>query len=329
MKVLVATKERSVFDVLGSIANAETIAALDTRRIYDAIPETQLAIVDYEDLIPQPFSVDLVRKLLGEAPLQQCSSSEFLAAPNTYIGAPAPSRHSFALPDKRTIAFTSYSGGTGKTSLALDTALHFVSQTKKHLQLPAALFEFSYGGSALAALVGEARPTLDELISQPEAEPFQFQGVSLYPMEYDRVRDLSIDQVAQYCRQQIGRHVLTVIDAIWPHGMVSAIGQLVDLWVVLATPRLDAVENAKRLQDELASEYGSDRAVIAVNKMGGLGATLSLMGMRRNLEIPSLRQTEVLFGGRLGKPVLTYVYNSLWREYEGRRMPRLRRQRRR
>jgi len=336
MKVLVATKERQVFDILNAAADLEPIAALDTRRIYEAIPDMQLAIVDYDDLIEQPFSRDFIRKLLAVASspdvgrLQECSSAEFIVSAETYLKANIPVRPSYRLPAKRTIVFTSYSGGTGRTSLSLDTALEFVAQTKKRqLPLPAAVLEFTYGHSALTALVGEMHPSLFELISQPEAEPPHFQGVTLYPMDYDMVRSLSSEQVERYCRQQIAHHVLTIIDTTWPQGYVAALGNTVDLWVVLTTPRVDAVENARKLYHDLAIEYGEGKVMIAVNQMGGLGASLALMGSRRDLVIPRMQQGETFFGGRLGREVLRHVYDSVWKDYEtsGRRRGRLFRRR--
>jgi hypothetical protein len=323
MKVLVATKERQVFDLLNAATGVEAIAALDTRRIYEAIPDTQLAIVDYDDLIEQPFSRDFIRKLLALASspdvgrLQECNSAEFIASPQTYLKANIPVRPSYQLPPKRTIVFTSYSGGTGRTSLSLDTALEFVAQTKKRqFQLPAAVLEFTYGHSALTALVGEMRPSLFELISQPEIEPPQFQGVTLYPMDYDTVRSLPSEQVERYYRQQIAHHVLTVIDTTWPQSYVVALGNIVDLWIVLTTPRVDAVENARKLYHDLALEYGEDKVRIAVNQMGGLAASLALMGLRRDLVIPRVPQGATFFEGRLGREVLRHVYDSVWKEYE-------------
>ena len=315
MKVLVATKEYSVFDILGSADDVEHSAALDTGHVYEALPETQLAIVDYSDLIPHPFSVEFVRRLIAASPLQQCSSAEFLATPDDYLEMRKPAGWPYKMPAKRTIVFTSYSGGTGKTSLSLDTALQFVEQSRLLLQLPAAVLELTYGSSALRALVGGGQSGLDELVVQPELEPYHFQGVSLYPMDYDRVRSLSIDQVGRYLHRQMSHHVLTVVDTIWPHGLASAIGEAVDLWIVLTTPRIDAVENARRLRRELALQHGEDKVILAVNKMGGLGATLSLIGTRRDLEIPHTNLAEIFFEGRLGRDVLSYLYAPLWQAY--------------
>ena len=350
MKVLVATKEPLVFDELANRASdAELIAALDTGRLYASIPTAQLAIIDYRDLVPHPYSTDCIRRLLSSATLRQCSSQEFLASPEAYLSggdARRPSQRSgsrrwlpwrprslssraFALPDKRTIALTSFSGGTGKTSLALDTALHFAAQTEHRLPLPVSVFEFTYGGSALNALIRSDAPPVDELMRQPELEPSSFHGVTLYPMEYDAMRPIPVDRVRRYLQEQMSNHVLNVIDAIWPHGAVSLIGDDVDLWIVLTTPRIDAVENARKLQQRLAAEYGEDKVVIAVNQMGGLGASLSLLGFDRDIEIPRIQEAEVFFGGRIGKQILGHTYNSLWDDYEraGRRGRRLFRRR--
>ena len=317
MKILVATNESLVYNMLGKAPDAEVTAALDTGRIYDAIPNVQLAIVDYQDLVAEPFSVDCIRRLLASNPIVQCTSSQFMASPDSFLNQKKLSlRKVRKLPPKRTIAFTSYSGGTGKTSLALDTALRFANLTQMTCPIPCAFFEFTFGVSVLETMLGVSNPTLSELVSQRDLEPQQFQGVSLYPMDYDQVRKLPKESVDQYCRQQVGQHILTVIDTMWPHGYLSSIAGQVDLWIVLTTPRIDAVENARKLREELAVEFGEGRAIIAVNQAGGLGTMLPLMGVSRALQFPRTRQTNMLFNGRLGNQVLRYLYGPLWRQYE-------------
>jgi hypothetical protein len=314
MKVLVATKERLVFDVF--TPDVEPIAVLDTRRIYEAVPEAQLAIVDYDDIIPHPFSVGFVRGLLEAAPIRCCSSQEFLTAPEGYLaGAPRPRRLYRPLP-KCTIAFTSYSGGTGKTSFSLDTALHLVAKSRAFLQLPAAVIELTYGSSALRSLIGDFGPSLSELVDEPDLPPHRFQGVALYPMDHDRVRRLPLEQVQDYIHQQMSHYVLTVIDTIWPHGVASAIGEEVDLWVVLATPRLDAIDNARKLRAELSKTYGSDKVIVAVNQIEGLSSRLALWGTPREIQVPQLQRSNVFFDGRLGREVLGYIYGPLWNTYQ-------------
>ena len=325
MKVLAATKAPQVFDTLNQSKDIEILPALYTGRIYAAISDVDLAIVDYDGLVPHPFSSEAVRRLLENAPLELCSSDQFLDEPDRYLSAIKHRQRRHALPAKKTVAFTSYSGGTGKTSLALDTAFHFASQTKALQPLPVAAIEFTYGASALDALVREPQPDIYELLTQPELEPYNFHGVSLYPMNYGAVRNLPQDQVGRFLNHRIADNVLTVIDTIWPHGLVNSIGESVDLWIVLTTPRIDAVENARRLRDELSTQYGEDKVILVANQMGGLGTALALMGLDRDLELKQLSQSEVFFGGRLGKLILSKLYNPVWQDYEnaGRRRWRL------
>ena len=323
MKLLVATRERRVFDILessndvGGSASWEVVVALDTGAIYQAIPDIDLAIVDYHDLVAHPFAVDFVRTLLSRADLLECASSEFLLDSEHYLsGGPGKKRSAYRLPPHKVIALTSYSGGTGKTTLALDTAWYFVSKTRDVLELPAAVFEFTYGASALQALVGEDETTLADLVLQPEVSPYQFHGVSLYPMDYGKIRSLDAGRVTRYLSDQIASNALIVIDTSWPHGMVPALGEEVDLWIVLATPTVDAIENANKLREELSEIYGHSKVILAVNQMGGLGSSLALWGTSRNLQIERVQQDDIFFAGRLGKKVLAHLYGDLWEEYE-------------
>jgi hypothetical protein len=305
---------------LRSADSLDCTSVLTTGKIYEAIPDVQLAIVDYADLIAHPFSPELIRRLLDGASLKVCSSSEFLDDPKRFLAAERLRQRRRPLPPKRTIAFTSYSGGTGKTSLALDTALHFAEQTRQLASLPTALFELTYGDSALQALLGlDEAASLYDLVSTPELEPPEFGGVSLYPMGYDQVRLLPSAQVSRYLQTQVSHYVLTVIDTPWPPVMVSSLQNEVDLWIVVTTPRVDAVENARRLRQELSRDYGEEKVILAVNRSGGFGTSLALMGTRREIELSQSKGAGILFEGRLGREVLTYVYGPLWREMRMRR----------
>ncbi|MFH1084460.1 MAG: hypothetical protein V1772_01680 [Chloroflexota bacterium] len=326
MKVLVATRESAVFDALrGAPAVEDTIIALVTGKVYEAVPDVQLVIIDYDDLIPHPFSTEMVHGLLRRRKqLVVCSSAEFLEDPQRYLGARYSRERMLPLPEPKIIAFTSYSGGTGKTTLALDTAFHFAQETGEELALPVGLFECTYGGSALQALLNlDGQRTVHDLASRGDLQPAEFSGMLLYPMDYPQVRLLSSDRVLRYLKQQINNHVLTVIDTSWPHGLMAELGSEVYLWIVVTTPRIDAVDNARRLLEELRRDYGEGKVILAVNQMGGLGASLALMGTPRAIEFPQLQSSGALFDGRLGRQVLSYAYPGLWPQYLRKRKRRL------
>ena len=317
MKVLVASKDRQVYEAIAQTQGVEAVSALNTGRIYAALPDCQVAIIDYGALVSHPFSRDLIRKLLDASDLVVCSSEEFLASPASYLEDKSLRKSTLAFPAKRTIAFTSYSGGTGKTSLALDTAMHFCRQTRKAIELPAAVFEFTYGCSAFQALLGDEQHSLGELMSQPQdLEPSEVNGVSLFPLNYGDMASFALPQVGEYMRRRTSHYVLTVVDTMWPHVYTSAIEGQVDLWVVVTTPRVDAVDNARQLRLELERDYGSDKVVLAINQGGGLFASLALMGTEREIELPRVKHSDIIYGGNLGKVILGHLYGDLWRGYE-------------
>lgn len=309
MKVLVATKDLAVFDVLQGLNGLEYDKALFTGQIYDALPGAQLIIVDFDDLVEHPYSVGMLRGILSDSDVPFVSSEEFLAEPDAWLReARRLSGDASDMPTKRTIAFISYSGGVGKTVIAMDTAKHFAERAK----LPVCLIEFTYGESALSALVGKQIPALFELATQPDVEPFVWNNVTLVPMDYDNSRDLSIQLLGKYLKDVMREHVLTVIDARWPHALIGAVRDEIDRWYCVATAgRPDAVENAEKLAAEMGPKAG-----VLMNQMTGIVDSVALSGIERNVELPVVKSAD-RFEGRLGKKVLLHTYGqAVWGAYE-------------
>lgn len=307
MKVLVATSDLSIFDAFQGVDGVEYEEALFTGGLYDELPGAQLVIVDFDDLVPHPYSVEMVRELLENSEVPYVSSAEFLAEPDRWIMEARRVRGDITgLPSKRSIAFASYSGGTGKTVLSVDTALHFARRTR----LPVLLTEFTYGDSAIAALIGGDVPHLFDLATQPDTQPATWKGVTVVPMDYENCRDLSVQLIGKYLKEQLARHVLTVVDAHFPHALLDAVREEIDHWYVVTTPRPDAVENARKLKDELGR-----RASVILNQKGTLDG-IALTGIERALDLPDVGQAD-RFEGELGKPILAETYGEKnWRQYE-------------
>lgn len=308
MKVLVATKDLAVFDALQGITGLEYEEALFTGQIYEALPGAQLVVVDFDDLVEHPYSVGMLRGILSDSEVPFVSSEEFLAEPDSWLSeARRLGGDASDLPTKRTIAFVSYSGGVGKTVLALDTASHFARRTS----LPVCLLEFTYGESAVSSLVGTTPPALFELATQPDVEATVWQGVTLVPMDYDNARDLSIQLLGKYLKDIMREHVLTVIDAHWPHALIGAVRDDIDRWYVVATPRPDAVENSQKLAVELGP-----KASVVLNQKGGVVDTLALSGIERALDLPVVKEPD-RWEGNLGKRILMHTYGeATWGAYE-------------
>ncbi|MGD2176520.1 MAG: hypothetical protein PVG71_01735 [Anaerolineae bacterium] len=309
MKVLTATKALEVFDFLEDLEDIEQSEALFTGQIYDGLPEVQFVIVDFEDVVEHPYDVEMLRRVFAEKEVLFASSEEFLSQPDHWIEEARRVRGQLTkLPKKRVIAFTSYAGGTGKTTLSLDTALHFARRTA----MPVLALEFTYGVSALAALTGQEMAHLFDLATQLEVEAARWKGVTLVPMDYESCQDLPVQHIGRYLQEEINRHVLTVVDVTWPHALIGAVQREVDEWFAVATPRVDAVGNAKKLRDEL----GGNRASIIVNMKRGVVDSFALSNVESTLDLPEVRRPDQ-YDGKLGKQVLSLIYGpKTWRKYE-------------
>jgi hypothetical protein len=310
MNILVATKALPVFDVLQGTEDVECKEALFTGRVYEASSGVRLAVVDFEDLVPHPYTTDMLQGLLAESGIPVVSSEEFLAQPEHWIEEARRGKEEIThRPTKRTIAFVSYSGGTGKTTLALDTARHFAHRTN----LPTLLTEFTYGQSALASLVGDpGMPHLFDLATQPDAKAATWHRVTLVPMDYGHCRDLPIALIEKHLKQQIAEHVLTVIDTCWPHALIRTIEDEIDQWLVVATPRADTITNA----DALRKEKLNHKAAIILNQKRGAGDIVATIGWERALDLPHIQQPD-RFEGKLARPILEEVYGpDNWKRYE-------------
>lgn len=313
MKVVVATRSLDVFDALQRVGvnGTGSQTALFTGQVYDALTGANLVIVDFEDLVPHPYTTDMLRGLLTESSVMFVSSADFLVRPQHWLDeARRAGGLATDLPKKRVVAFVSYSGGTGKTTLAIDTALYFARRTK----LPVFLTEFAYGESAIAPLTDANAPQLFDLVTQSDVQPAKYKGVTVAPMDYENCRDLSAQLVTRWLREQIDSHVLTVIDGHWPHALLGGAGSIreeIDDWFVLAAPRPDAVENGLKLRDELGR-----KAKLVLNLKSGTLDSLTLNGIKRDLDLPRIKQPD-RFEGKLGRMILAQTYGrETWRKYE-------------
>jgi MinD-like ATPase involved in chromosome partitioning or flagellar assembly len=268
----------------------------------------------------------MLKGVLAEKGVLFVSGQEFLSQPGRWLAeARAAKGEPTVLPQQKAVAFVSYSGGTGKTILALDTAVHFARRTK----MPVLLTEFTYGDSALAAVTGLDGPYLFDLATQLDVEAAKYKGVTLVPMDYEHCQDLPVrqleqyfeEQMAQYFEKQMAEHVLMVVDSRWPHGLIGAVQEKIDEWIVLATPRIDAVENARRLHQDLVKlkerkELGPQASVSIIINQKSTADSLALAGFERALDLPTVRQPD-RFEGQLGREILSLIYGKKnWRRYE-------------
>jgi cellulose biosynthesis protein BcsQ len=179
-------------------------------------------------------------------------SQGFLSEPEEWLGrARLTSARQILFLPPRQVNLVNWSGGVGKTTLGMAISKRFVQRTG----LPAALLELSMGGSALHARVSENLPEFFAIATH-KADPAEWQGVNLYPMD-GRTIDVLWSEDPQGVQRVLAeirrKHTLFVVDCnpghpLFPELSRSAPG-LVNL--VVTSPRDDAVLQAHRLMKEV------------------------------------------------------------------------------
>ena len=336
IRVLVATQSEQAYDILSARDDVQFDIALYTGTIKELIPQVQLAIIDYEDIVQYPLLEADIREALFHSAVHECRSEDFVADPDGVLQKVTvcqPGRM-ITMPESFCIAFVSYSGGTGRTTLALDTALYYAELCKKRAEkskrstkpifqreLPCMLLEMTYGISSLISITGLEMSALMQLATDPETKMQSYRGIDMVPMDYENVRMLATDLLERYYTGQIARHGLTIIDSIWPHGFTDAVASCVDLWVVLGTERPDTITNAQKLCEELRANY-SDKVWLAQNLVSDDGLKQDSGQSSWQIRLPRIQRPDE-YRGELGRTVLSKVFAPLWQMYDSQRKPGL------
>ncbi len=304
--VLVATARADVHDALERIAPYQLIEGLSTRGVYASLRSAQLAIVDLNSLLEEEIPRETLLQVLQQSPVVWTTPDDFLQDAETWRAhALAASGHFHSFPPA-TAALTSYSGGVGKTTLALDAAVHFARRTK----LPTAIVEFPYGPSALRVITGVAEGAgfVDTVHNERMNFP-TWRGVTLVTVNYNDVGGLlKPEEVVQSFARIQAAHILTIVDSEFPHPWLEAVSPQIGTFVIVAAPRADAWNNAAALRQwmvRLPDVYPHSQVVF--NLVDGWSDRLTQLGLERTMDLPRIKNPE-RFDGRLGTNLLKAIY---------------------
>jgi len=321
VRVIVATESREVRRLLESRPNVSFEISVHTAQISSLLSEAHLLVIDYEDLVEFGLDKAALREEVFGSRVYECTSEDFLADPASYLSGRAVNRAGkmLSLPETYTIAFVSYSGGTGRTTLAMETAFAFAEGSRLHKKKSAEpdaeqvlLVEFSHGVSSLLMLTGLECPSLSESAKDPDVELGKHRGVTLLPMDYDFSRLLPSDLLEQYLGRTMEQHRLTVIDCLWPHGLADAISSQVNLWVVVASERPDAIKNAMRLHDELTARFHDAHVWLLMNRIPEGKENHRADEANWNIALNEIKRPDE-FKGELGNQILAQVFAPIWK----------------
>ncbi|MBN1933780.1 MAG: hypothetical protein JW934_03895 [Anaerolineae bacterium] len=302
IRVLVASRNKAIPAALGGVRidklEVESVEAITVGGAYRNLTGCALAIVDREDLIPSPdVSSTLLAQMLAQAGIPVVSGAEFAATPSVWLERTAASSGALdALPPKR-VMITAYSGGVGKTTLALNLARYAAGT----LRLPVAVIEVAFGASAFRALTDPTLPDLYDVLTQGKAIG-QWQGVTLLPMDYASARLLlnRAGEVQDLIAAVANRHALTLIDAHAANPFRALLEPAVDVTLAIAGPRPDALANAARVVEE------NGNSIVVLNRVDGLGDQLSLAGVKAGGRLPLVGRPDD--DPRLAEALLQIIY---------------------
>ncbi len=314
VRVLVASSQIEAHAALDAIAPYQAIEAVTTRGVYQALQNVQLAIIEFEQLIEEEVPYEMLVEILNRSRVPWTTPEGFLQDPASWRAHALAAAGDFKSFPPAIAAITSYSGGVGKTTLTLDSAIHFAART----HLPTAVVEFPHGPSPLRAITG----VLDgagfvDVLHQGQLQLPSWRGVTLVTVNYNDVGPiLKPDEVAQRLEQIRKTHVLTLVDSEFPHPWLDIVAPQIETFLVIAAPRPDAFNNAAVLSQTMrqAPELYRNAQVI-FNMVDGWSDRLTQLGLERAMDLPRIKEPERL-DGRLGGLVLKAIY-SYWSSSPG------------
>jgi len=282
----------------------EVREAFSVQGVMELLPMAGLVILD-EVLSSEDFSREVFATTLDGSGIPVVVPSEFRASPTEVISRARLAKKSVVkfLPSRQ-INFVNWSGGVGKSTLAMTTALHF----NKSTQLPVAIIELSPAYCAVHARVKDDLPSFYDVSTG--ATPGAIGGVDLYPvnLETQVLLDGASHNVDQTLRDIWANHTLVIVDAFMGHPMWQRIANTSDpktYTFAVSSPRDDATENARRLKDSLLTSDEQAKAFFLMNMVRDATAQ---MGMGADVALPNKVNWAAENNGKLADPILKVVY---------------------
>ncbi len=273
--------------------------ALSAQGAYRELQGAHLAVIDVGELAGPAERRARLESAVQSPDLVFMDGPTFLLDPVGALERAVASAGLGSMLPPRSVAFTAWAGGVGKTTLALASARAFHRETG----LPTAVVELAPGPSALQAVTGVEGATLYQVVTQGAAYP-TWEGVTLGLMDGATAELLAPEQLTAHWQQLHADYIYVAYDAAAWHPLVAYVE--VDQVYVLADERADAQVEAVKLVKDLRAH--TDRQIaLGLNRAGVVGR-VSLP------EKPAFTLSNVRdpLRGKLGRRVLQTIYPG-WR----------------
>ena len=237
--------------------------ALSVEGAYQELQGAHLAVVDLSDLAGADADRERLESALHSPNLLHMDGQTFVMDPVAALEQAVAQAGLGSMLPPRSVAFTAWAGGVGKTTLALASALAFHRETG----LPTAVIELAPGPSALQAVTGIEGATLYQVVTQGAAYP-TWEGLTLGLMDGSTAELLDPNQIAAHWQQVHAEHIYVAYDAGAWHPLMEYVNA--ERIYVLIDDRPDAQVEAVKLAQDLRSHVESQVA-LGLNRAGLAG----------------------------------------------------------
>ncbi|MBI3913109.1 MAG: hypothetical protein HY327_02765 [Chloroflexi bacterium] len=307
IRVLVVSRQLAVIQALVYLGPCHTVEAITTRGAYAALQGAQLAIIDWTDVVEDGMSKATLLDVVTRSGIPSTTPDEFLQNPAAWRAHALAAAGNFASFPPARVAFTSFSGGVGKTTLTLDTAIRFASVTN----LPTAVLELTHAPSSLRVITN-IQPAADFYAAATKEDASilpRWRGVTIALFDYQvgRLLESEADRVTRMFKAICRRHILTLVDSEFPHALLDMLAPQIEKWFVLASPKADALNNARALRDALSNTPNFKPPQVIYNLVERFVDQFGKVGLDPALTLALIQDPE-RFDGRLGERVLPLIY---------------------
>jgi cellulose biosynthesis protein BcsQ len=280
----------------------ETFSA---RGVIRGLPDADLVVLG--KVIPLwDVGETLMQNTLESTGIPVATPEAMLATPEEWISsARLSSRKKLQYLPSRFVLVGGWSGGVGKSTLALAVARRF-----RERNLPTAFFEASEGGSYLVSRLGPQLNTLYDVITG-EQQPSDWEGIKLFPMDYRSSQVLSEDErLPGFLAALKTGYTLVVVDASPSHPFWPRLLDLATTVLIVTAPREESLYQAETLLKELApvrSARPELQVHLIMNMVRTLGQRIGSAGLV-SASLPHNERWANNLDRSLADPILNILY---------------------
>jgi cellulose biosynthesis protein BcsQ len=305
--VLLASKnpDPKVVDVLAGRKEIVLRETFTTRGVIRGLTDADLVVLG--EVIPlSDVGLPAMQNTLECIGIPVTTPEQMLAQPEEWISAARlANRKKLQYLPARFVLVAGWSGGVGKSTLALAVAKRF-----RERNLPTAFLEANAGGSYLVSRLGPQLVSLYDVLTAGE-KASDWEGVKLHPIDHRASQVLAEDpRLPDFLAGLKKAYTLVVVDASPSHPFWPRVLDLATNILVITAPREESLYQAETLMKELEpvrAHRPELQVHLIMNMVRSMGERIGMSGMVA-ASIPDNERMASQLDGRIADPILNLLY---------------------